>query len=100
MPPGFYTAADVPVLTVYCEALVTRRNAMTIYQAKPEDGGGMVVAGSVGQQAAHPMIAVASKQAEIILKCASQLGMSPAARARLTAPDEEEPDDLEKRYFG
>lgn len=100
MPPGTYTEADVPVLTIYCEALVMRHNALAIVAKPAETGGGMVVTGSAGQAAAHPMIAVASKQAEILLKCAALLGMSPVARTRLTAPDDEEKDELEQRYFG
>jgi P27 family predicted phage terminase small subunit len=100
MPPGFFTEADVPVLSIYCEALTLRRKALSIIARKREDGGGEVVAGSAGQAAAHPMIAVASKQAEIILKAADRLGMSPAARTRLSAPDEEQLDEIEERYFG
>jgi P27 family predicted phage terminase small subunit len=100
MPPGFYTEADVPVLTIYCEALVMRRNALAIVAKPKEEGGGLVVKGSAGQDAAHPMIAVAKGQAEIILRAADRLGMSPAARTRLDAPDEEDPDETENRFFG
>lgn len=99
MPRGFFTEADVPVLTVYCEALVMRRNALGIIAKPKGEGGGMVVKGSAGQDAAHPMINVAAKMAEVILKAADRLGMSPAARTRLSEPDGEDEDDPDSRYF-
>lgn len=99
MPPGFFTEADVPTLTIYCEALVMRRNALAIIAKPIAEGGGMVVKGSTGQDAAHPMIAVARGQAEIILKAADRLGMSPAARTRLNDIEPEDDEDPADRYF-
>jgi P27 family predicted phage terminase small subunit len=82
MPPGLYTAADAPVLAVYCVAWVLFRNALA--QVARE---GMTAVGSQGQKVAHPSLGIASKQAEIILKAGDRLGMSPVARARLTIGD-------------
>ena len=79
MPPGLYTAADAPVFAVYCVAWVLFRNALA--QVAKE---GMTAIGSTGQKVAHPSLAIAAKQSEIILKAADRLGMSPVARARLT----------------
>lgn len=100
MPPGFYTAADVPVLSAYVDALIIYRSAMAIIARPAEAGGGMESKGSTGQTVAHPQLAVIARFAELILKAADRLGMSPAARTRLTEPDEEEPDETEQRYFG
>jgi P27 family predicted phage terminase small subunit len=83
MPPSFYTAADVPVLTVYCLAWVMYRNALA--QVARE---GMTSNGSTGQKVAHPALAVAAKQAELILRAADRLGMTPAARTRLQMPED------------
>ena len=47
----------------------------------------MTSVGSTGQKVAHPALAIASKQSEIILKASDRLGMSPVARARLTLGD-------------
>lgn len=99
MPHGFFTEADVPTLTIYCEALVMRRNALAIIAKPAKEGGGMVVKGSTGQDAAHPMIGVAKGQAEIILKAADRLGMSPAARTRLSEPEDDEDEDPTTRFF-
>jgi P27 family predicted phage terminase small subunit len=83
MPPGLYTAADMPVLTVYCLAWVMYRNALA--QVGRE---GMIAQGSMGQKVAHPAIAVAKAQAEIILRASDRLGMSPSARTRLEVRDQ------------
>jgi P27 family predicted phage terminase small subunit len=82
MPDGLYTAADAPVLAVYCVAWVLFRNALA--QVAKE---GMTAVGSTGQKIAHPSIAVAAKQSEIILRASDRLGMSPVARARLEVND-------------
>lgn len=79
MPAGLYTAADVPVLTVYCVSWVLFRNALA--QVARE---GMTAIGSMGQVTSHPQIAVAAKQSEITLRSSDRLGMSPVARTRLT----------------
>ena len=81
MPPGFYSEADVPVLTVYCLAWVMYRNALALLARE-----GTTAIGSTGQLVAHPALAIASKQVEIILRAGDRLGMSPVARARLEMP--------------
>jgi P27 family predicted phage terminase small subunit len=83
MPPRFYTFADVPVLTVYCLAWVQYRNALALVARE-----GMTSIGSTGQKTAHPALAVAAKQAEIILRASDRLGMSPVARTRLEIQDQ------------
>jgi len=91
MPPGFYTPADVPVLANYCIAWVLYRNALAIIAKRPEEGGGMEAKGSQGQTVAHPQLVVIRGFSELILKAADRLGMSPAARARLAAPEGQDP---------
>lgn len=91
MPPGFYTAADVPTLVTYCIAWVLYRNAVAVIARKPEEGGGMEAKGSQKQPVAHPLLAEVKGFSKLILQCGDRLGMSPAARARLEAPDNEDP---------
>jgi P27 family predicted phage terminase small subunit len=83
MPPGFYTAADVPTITVLCLAMALHEAALDLV-AKD----GMTSIGSMGQVVAHPFLAVASKQADIIMRAADRLGMSPVARTRLSISEE------------
>jgi len=82
MPDGLYTAADAPVLAVYCVAWVLFRNALA--QVARE---GMTATGSMGQKISHPSLATIAKQSEIILRASDRLGMSPSARTRLEMPD-------------
>jgi P27 family predicted phage terminase small subunit len=83
MPPGLYTAADAPVLAVYCVAWVLFRNALA--QVARE---GMTAVGSMGQKTSHPSLATIAKQSEIIMRASDRLGMSPVARARLAMDDQ------------
>jgi P27 family predicted phage terminase small subunit len=86
MPPGLYTAADVPALAVYADAWANYLEARDLVARD-----GLIVRGGQGQPAAHPALAVQARQAEIILKAGDRLGMTPAARTRLTLPDAPEP---------
>ena len=82
MPPGFYTSADTSTLTVYVSAWVVYRKAVLIIERE-----GMFSIGSTGQMVPHPALAIIATQANIILKAADRLGMSPAARTRLQMPN-------------
>jgi P27 family predicted phage terminase small subunit len=82
MPPGLYTAADAPVLVVYCIAWVLFRNSISLVARE-----GMTATGPQGQKQVHPALVIAAKQSEIILKAADRLGMSPSARSRLVTGD-------------
>jgi P27 family predicted phage terminase small subunit len=82
MPDGVYTSADAGALTVYCTAWASFQKAVAIVAEH-----GMLAMGSQGQTVAHPMLAVVAKQSEIILRSADRLGMTPAARTRLTVPE-------------
>jgi P27 family predicted phage terminase small subunit len=86
MPPGIYTSADAPVLAVFSIAWVLYRNALG--QVARE---GMTAVGSTGQKVAHPSLATLAKQAELILRAADRLGMSPSARTRLAVGPEAPP---------
>jgi P27 family predicted phage terminase small subunit len=82
MPPGVYTAADVPTLTVYCLAWASYRTAI-----RRIDKDGQTSKGAQGQLVAHPSMGIMSKQAEVILRASDRLGMSPSARTRLQVQD-------------
>jgi P27 family predicted phage terminase small subunit len=75
MPDGFYTRADEPVMAVYCTAWVLFREA----------------ADQMAREGiSRPLHLVVTKQAEIIMRASDRLGMSPAARTRLSAPEEDD----------
>ena len=77
MPPGFFSAADTPVLAVLCSALAMHHAAFAEVTADGLDAHG----------GTHPLIAVMARQAEIVLKASDRLGLSPSARTRLTVPE-------------
>lgn len=81
MPEGFYSDIDAVVLAVCANAWTIWSQATRRLRKE-----GLTTEGSTGQTVAHPLLAVQRQQAEIILRCAGQLGMGPAARARLNAP--------------
>lgn len=84
MPPGFYTAADVPLLAEYSVKWVFLRQANATVSKE-----GQTTKGSQGQTVQHPAVATSIALGNLILKLAAQLGMSPAARARLQMPEED-----------
>lgn len=81
MPPGFYADIDAVVLAVCASAWVIWSQATKALRAE-----GLTAKGAAGHKTAHPLLAVQRQQAEVILRCAGQLGMGPAARVRLSAP--------------
>lgn len=72
MPSGFYSEADVPALTIYCEALTLRRGALADVQRD-----GRTIKDNNGRLWPHPMLKEADVQADIILKAAQRLRMVP-----------------------
>jgi P27 family predicted phage terminase small subunit len=92
MPDGLYTSADAPVLAVYCIAWVIYRNSLAVISRE-----GMFATGSMGQKTVHPALLIQAKQAEVILRAADRLGMSPVARTRLSMG---EPGDGPGRFDG
>ena len=82
MPPGFFTSADAPTLTILATALALFRAALAGVARE-----GITATGSVGQETAHPMIAVLARQAELVLRASDRLGLTPSARTRLETPE-------------
>lgn len=87
MPRGFYADIDAVVLAICASAWVIWSQATAKIRLE-----GLMADGSTGNRVAHPLLAVQRQQSEIILRCASQLGMGPAARVRLSAPKGKTPD--------
>lgn len=81
MPPGYFTAADAPTLAVLSAAWTLYRAALAELAR-----GGLTAKGAEGQPVAHPMAKVVAKETEIILRAGDRLGLSPAARSRLSMP--------------
>lgn len=91
---GLLGRIDLGALAAYCEAWATWREARRLLDAE-----GVVVAGRDGNAVRHPAVMVANAASAELRAWAVQLGLTPAARQRMTAPPVD--DDLEtERLFG
>ena len=94
-PKGVLKAIDRAVLAVWVEA-EDRHRIAAIGQRKLDEGNKLplLLKGKDGQPAASPYLGIMTKAALVLMKAASELGFSPAARPRLTggeAPQEDSP---------
>ena len=93
MPLGLLTSADSSVLERMARGWALYRLAAKVIQRK-----GPLVQGKTSNGAdrilPNPMFKVMRQAAEEMDRCGMQLGLSPYARTRLTAPGAEEEDPL------
>jgi phage terminase small subunit len=75
VPPGLLKRVDFSVLEVWTVALSLQRRAV-VELARHEQ---------LGVPAAKPLLATVARQAQILLKCVSEMGFSPASRPRVRA---------------
>ncbi len=93
-PRGLLKASDGPVLETWCIALCLHRKATEMVNSTP-----VIIKTANGTPIQSPWLAVLNKQAIVMRSLVSELGFSPAARARISLADEEEADPL-AHYFG
>lgn len=95
-PKGLLKRLDRSVLAVWVVAEDLHRTA-AIKVAE----GNLVSWTLKGGEVQSPYVAILNNQARIMLKAASDLGFSPAARPRIEVGDEAgEGEDEEERFFG
>ena len=80
MPPGLYTAADVPVLAAFCEAWADH------VRATEELAVGSLTTPRGGKS---PLVAIRNDAARTMAALGTRLGLSPADRANLRMPAED-----------
>ena len=83
MPPGVWMATDEALLFSYVCAVALHQQATAQLVGAPL----MVAQGSMGQLIANPLIAIQEKAARLIQQHGTRLGLDPAARASLNAPE-------------
>lgn len=93
-PRGLLKASDGPVLETWCIALCLHRKATEMVNSTP-----VIIKTANGTPIQSPWLAVLNKQAIVMRSLVSELGFSPAARARISLVNEEEADPL-AHYFG
>lgn len=78
--PGLLTTVDRANLTAYCVAAALHKRATReLNKAKSL----FVKVGENGALAQHPALAVINKQAQIMVRCAAEMGFTPSSRSRV-----------------
>ncbi len=75
------TALDRAALAAYCEAYAMWTDAITQIRKF-----GTIVKSPSGYPIQSPYVAIANRQAEIMLRIGSEFGFTPASRSRISAP--------------
>jgi P27 family predicted phage terminase small subunit len=98
---GVLTVADRSVLAAYCTSYALWEKAWRAIR-KLEDpdklGSGLITKTTNGNYIQNPLIGTANKAAGDMVKYASELGMTPAARSRVKAGPMGERDEREKFF--
>lgn len=81
LPPGMLTRADRAVMSLHADAW-----SMYTQTRKEIEEHGILGVGSTGNDIVSPRISVLKFSAEVLLKTADRLGLSPAVRTRLETP--------------
>jgi P27 family predicted phage terminase small subunit len=85
------TNLDRAVLAAYCSAYALWAEAVEAVQKY-----GAMVKSPNGYPIQSPYIAIANRQAEIMLRISSEFGFTPASRGRIATPKPEEPTLFER----
>lgn len=86
LPPQLFATADEALLASYCTAASLHRKAAIALRKE-----GLVVTGASGAPYQNPWISIVNTQAQRLATLGTQLGLSPAARNALVAPEADEP---------
>lgn len=87
-PTGVITEAEADLLAVYCQAYARWVEASE--QLRPVVGvdgfrtGGLIVLNAAGTPMRNPLLKVIDDAERTMMRCQTELGMSPSARARLS----------------
>lgn len=81
-PPGLLTGTDLQMLAVWCCACVEYQRATLEVRRL-----GQVIKTRDGNAVQSPFVGVMNRQALLLMRCAGELGFSPAARTALGRED-------------
>ena len=95
---GVLTRVDANALARYCRLWSRWRQAEEFLQQRGDSFLVRDGAGNVKGVKAYPQVRMANQLAEQLLRLENHFGLTPAARARLAAPqhDQQQPDDNRK----
>jgi P27 family predicted phage terminase small subunit len=96
---GLLTKVDVAPLAAYCHAYGQWRlaaEALAKMAANDPTMHGLIIKTKYGDAAQNPLVSIARKHAGDMVRYASEFGLSPAARTRISAGN---PGDQSQRKF-
>ena len=82
MPEGLYTACDASLLATYCVAAALHKEATEMIEV--ESGVGINPRGTPYK---NPWVSILNRQTQLMATVGSRLGLDPATRSSLKAPD-------------
>lgn len=83
---GLLTNLDRAALAAYCGAYALWAEATEAIQKY-----GAMIKSPTGYPVQSPYVAIANRQAEIMMRIASEFGFTPASRSRISSPSSSEP---------
>lgn len=92
--PGVITALDRDALRCYAEAVARYEESAVLLSRSP-----MLIKGIHGNLVRNPLVQITRDNQAVVQSWARELGLTPSARANLSAPDRDEESD-ESDYFG
>jgi P27 family predicted phage terminase small subunit len=100
---GLLSTIDGAALAAYCMCIsrwMQAEEALARMKARDKLTSALMIKTANGTAIQNPLIGVANRSMNMAIKFASEFGMSPAARARLSAiPHEASPNDAKESYF-
>ena len=81
MPLGVIASCDLPTMCAYCNSVAFHRRAVV----QLRETGGAVIRNHDSDLVKNPWLFVQDRQAVLILRLASELGLTPTARASMAA---------------
>lgn len=94
LPPGLLKSVDQFVLVSFCRAVALQDEAAEKLRASS-----MLLKTAKGTVMQSPYVGIINTQAKTIKALAAELGLSPAARTRISMGDAGEDDDPAAKYF-
>lgn len=100
---GLMTELDRGALAACCQAYgrwAQAERALARMSDKDELNRALMIKTSNGNAIQNPLVGIANKAAADYVKYAVEFGMTPSARARVTATPNEEKEDKLREFFG
>jgi P27 family predicted phage terminase small subunit len=99
---GLLTKIDRAILAEYCVSYgrwVIAERIIAADAVRDPAGAGLLATTSNGTKVQSPAVGIARRAMHDVARYATELGMTPSARSRVTAVPPPDPDDPAARYF-